>query len=118
MHGELESQVWLSVQKTCGVTAFEALIQRAVDSFKRHPGFDPLVRLHASHIGQLGFQVLRDVLRSRGVRYEYSADIPGYLELRSRLKEHIRCQLQEYLVRGGHSTEDMQEDQLGRDLGL
>lgn len=118
MHGELESQVWLSVQKTCDVTAFEALIQRAVDSFKRHPGFDPLVRLHASHIGQLGFQVLRDVLPSRGVRYEYSADLPGYLELRSRLKEHIRCQLQEYLVRGGHSTEDMQEDQLGRDLGL
>lgn len=118
MHGELESQVWLSVQQSCDVTAFEALIQRAVDSFKRHPGFDPLVRLHVSDIGPLGVQVLRAVLRQRGLHPESGIDVPGYLELRSRLKDHLRCQLQWYLVKGGHATEEIQEDQLHRDLGL
>jgi hypothetical protein len=38
--------------------------------------------------------------------------------LRSRLKHHIRCQLQQYLVSAGHSTEEMRQDQLPRDLGL
>lgn len=118
MHNELESQVWLSVQQTCDATAFEALILRAVDSFKRHPGFDPLVRLHASDIGPQGIQVLRAVLRQRGLHPESCVDVPGYLELRSRLKDHLRCQLQWYLVRGGHATEEIQEDQLHRDLGL
>ncbi|TPG73728.1 hypothetical protein EAH74_32665 [Pseudomonas mandelii] len=118
MHSELESQVWLSVQQTGDATAFEALIQRAVDSFKRHPGFDPLVRLHASDIGPLGIQVLREVLRRRGRHPDSCDDVAGYLELRSRLKDHLRCQLQWYLVKGGHATEEIQEDQLHRDLGL
>jgi hypothetical protein len=47
MHSELESVVCLSVQKACDATAFESLIQRAVDSFKsvdsfkRDPGLIP-----------------------------------------------------------------------------
>ena len=118
MYGELESQVWRSAQQVCDATTFEALIQQAVNSFKRLPGYDPLLRLHASDIGLSGIQVLRDVLRSSGIRSEHCANLPGYLELRSRLKHHIRCQLQEYLVRGGHSTETMRQDQLDRDLGL
>ena len=118
MHSELESEVRLSVQQTCDAKTFEALIQRIVDSFKRHPGFDPLVRLHASDIGPLGVQVLRAVLRQRGLHPESCIDVPGYLELRSRLKDHLRSQLQWYLVKGGHATEVIQEDQLHRDLGL
>ena len=118
MHSEIESEVWLSVQQTCDAKTFEALIQRIVDSFKRHPGFDPLVRLHTSDIGPLGVQVLRAVLRQRGLHLESCIDVPGYLELRSRLKDHLRSQLQWYLVKGGHATEEIQEDQLHRDLGL
>jgi len=118
MHSELESEVWLSAQQACDATAFEALILRAVDSFKRHPGFDPLVRLHASDLGPLGVQVLRAVLRQRGLDPESCIDVPGYLERRSRLKDHLRSQLQWYLVKGGHATEEIQEEQLQRDLGL
>jgi hypothetical protein len=118
MQSELESEVWLSVQQTCDAKTFEALIQRIVDSFKRHAGFDPLVRLHASDIGTLGVQVLRAVLRQRGLHPESCIDVPGYLELRSRLKDHLRSQLQWYLVKGGHATEVIQEVQLHRDLGL
>jgi len=118
MHSELESQVWLTVQQVCDAATFEALILRAVDSFKRSPGYDPVLRLYASDIGQSGVQILRDVLHRCGIRFEHSADLPGYLELRSRLKHHIRCQLQQYLVSAGHSTEEMRQDQLARDLGL
>lgn len=118
MHSELESQVWLTVQQVCDAVTFEALLLRAVDSFKRSPGHDPVQRLHASDIGQSGVQILRDVLHRRGIRLEHGADLPGYLELRSRLKHHIRCQLQQYLVSGGYSTEEMLQDQLARDLGL
>lgn len=118
MQCELEFQVWRSVQRVCDAAMFEALIQQAVDSFKRPPRFDPLVRVHASNIGLSGFQILREVLHRRGIHSEDAALLSGYLELRSRLKDHIRCQLQDFLVRSGHSTEQMQEDQLARDLGL
>ena len=117
MHSELESQVWLSVQQVCDAVTFQALLLRAVDSFKRSPGYDPVLRLYESDIGQSGVQILRDVLHRRGIRLQ-GTDLPGCLELRSRLKHHIRCQLQQYLVSGGHSTEEMNQDQLARDLGL
>lgn len=55
------------------------------------------------------------MLRSRGIR---SDDLLGYLELRSRLKDHIHCKLLWHLVEGGHAGEEMREDQLYRDLGL
>ena len=41
MHSELESQVWLSVQQVCDAVTFQALLLRAVDSFKRSPGTTP-----------------------------------------------------------------------------
>lgn len=116
MHSELESVVCLSVQKAYDATAFESLIQRTVDSFKRDPGFDPLVRLHASETGSLGLQLLKAVLRQRGLHLEPCVDVPGCLQLRSRLRDHLRSEFQCYLVEGGHATEEIQEDQLGRDL--
>lgn len=118
MRGGLESQVWRSVQQACDVATFKALIQEAVDSFKRPPGLDPLARLHASDIGPLGIQVLSYVLRSRRISSEPTDGLPNYLELRSRLKDHIRCYLQWYLVNGEHVTDEILEDQLDRDLGL
>ncbi|WP_025109741.1 hypothetical protein [Pseudomonas sp. H1h] len=118
MHRELESVVWLLVQEACDAAAFEALIQQAVDSFKREPGFDPLVRLHTSDIGAVGVRVLAKALLQRGFKIEPFTDVCGYLQLRSRLSDHICSSLQEYLVNGGFATEEIQEDQLARDLGL
>jgi len=59
--------------------------------------------------------VLRDVLK----RYDiYSGQAEGYVELRSRLKVHLRGHLQLHLMEAGQATEEMKADQLGRDLGL
>ena len=118
MHSELESQVWLTAQQVCDAATFEALVLQAVCSFERRPGFDPCLRLDASGIGQFGLQVLRHVMQRRGICPENSADFPGYLELRSRLKDHIRWQLPWYLVESGHSSKEMRQDQRARDLGL
>lgn len=118
MESELESNVWRTVQQTCDAATFLQLIEQAVDSFKRPPGFDPLVRLHASEIGQPGIRVLQDVLRRRGVDAGLSTDVSGYLGLRSRLKEHLRYQLQWYLVERGLAVDELKEDLLGRELGL
>jgi len=118
MHSKLESVVWLTVQKVCDAAAFEALIRQAVDRFKRDPGFDPLVRLHVSDIGTLGIQVLGAELRHRGHDHQNFAGTSDYIQLRSRLRDHLYNELQWYLLTGGHAGEEIQVDQLERDLGL
>ena len=115
MENELEFKVWRSAQQACDAGAFVRLIEAAVSSFKREPGFDPIERLHASWIGSENIRVLRDVLK----RYDiYSGQAEGYVELRSRLKVHLRGHLQLHLMEAGQATEEMKADQLGRDLGL
>ncbi|MHC8378489.1 hypothetical protein ACYZT3_21555 [Pseudomonas sp. MDT1-16] len=115
MEQELELEVWRLAQQTCDTAAFVRLIEKAVDSFKRSPGYDPLLRLHISGIGAQSIRVLRDVMTRRDL---YAGPSASYIELRSRLKNHLRNQLQFHLVGAGQSTEKMQDDQLGRDLGL
>lgn len=115
MNRDLESNIWRVAQQRCAESAFLQLIEDAVSRYKRVPGFDPPDRLHASEIGLPGIEVLRDVLERHG----FYAGPPGsYVEIRSRLRAHLSYQLQLHLVSAGQATDDMKEDQLGRDLGL
>lgn len=115
MEQELELDVWRLAQQTCDTAAFVRLLEEAVGSFKREPGFDPNVRLHASGIGTESIGVLRDVMKRHDI---YAGPSAGYVELRSRLKMHLRDQLQLHLMKVGLATDEMKADQLGRDLGL
>lgn len=115
MEDELEIKVWRSAQQACDASAFVRLVEEAVGSFKRDPGFDPSVRLHASGIGTEGVRVLRDVLKRRDI---YADPTAGYVEIRSRLKMHLRRHLQWHLIETGLATDEMKDDYLGRDLGL
>lgn len=115
MEEEIELDVWRLAQQTCDSAAFVRLIEGAVDSFKRHPGLDHSVRLHASGIGVMGIKVLRDVLKRRDI---YADPTAGYVEVRSRLNMHLRDQLQLHLMKVGLASDEMKADQLGRDLGL
>ncbi|SDO46662.1 hypothetical protein SAMN04489798_3025 [Pseudomonas arsenicoxydans] len=115
MQQELEWDVWRFAQQTCDTAAFVRLLERAVGSFKREPGLDPTVRLFASGIGVENIRVLRDVMKRHDIYAGPSAD---YVELRSRLKMHLRDHLQLHLMKSGHATDAMKDDQLGRDLGL
>lgn len=115
MAEELELEVWRSAQQACDAAAFVRLVDEAVGSFKREPGFDPTVRLHASGIGTESIRVLRDVLERRDI---YAGPTAGYVEVRSRLNMHLRDQLQLHLMKVGLASDEMKADQLGRDLGL
>ena len=115
MDCELESQVWQMVQKTCDKSAFVMLIEAAFDSYRRAPGLDASVRLHASVIGVTGIEVLRSVMLARGLNH---AGSESYLQVRASLKTHLNYRLQKYLVNSGHAIDAMKEDQLGWDLGL
>jgi len=115
MEQKLEWDVWHLAQQACDTAAFVRLIEAAVGSFKRDPGFDPTVRLFASGIGTEGVRVLRDVLKRRDI---YAGPTAGYVELRSRLKMHLRRHLQWHLIEMGLATDEMKDDYLGRDLGL
>lgn len=56
-----------------------------MDCFNRLQGHDPRVRIHASEITHVGVQVLRDVLRRRGI----DSGIAGsYVEIRTQLILH------------------------------
>ncbi|RAI70904.1 hypothetical protein DOZ80_10575 [Pseudomonas fluorescens] len=115
MNRDLESSVWRLAQQRCAGSEFLQLIEDAVSRYKRVPGFDLHDRLHASEIGLPGVKVLRDVLE----RYGFDAGPPGsYVEIRSRLRAHLSYQLQWHLVSIGQATDEMKEDQLGRDLGM
>lgn len=115
MEDEIELKVWRLAQQTSDPVAFVRLVEEAVGSFKRDPGFDPTVRLHASWIGSENIRVLRDVLKRHDI---YAGQAEGYVELRSRLKMHLRHHLQWHLVKSGLATDEMKEDQLEKDLGL
>lgn len=65
MEQDLELNVWCLAQQACDTAAFGRLVEEAVGSFKKDPGFDPTVRLHASGIGTESIRVLRDVLKRR-----------------------------------------------------
>lgn len=67
MEQDLELNVWRLAQQACGTAAFVLLVDEAVRSFKREPGFDPTVRLHASWIGSENIRVLRDVLKRHDI---------------------------------------------------
>ncbi|MGE8068848.1 hypothetical protein [Pseudomonas sp. NPDC089569] len=115
MHNELESHVWLLVQKTCDQSMFAQLIDDAVCSYKRKPGLDTLVRLHASDVGLTCIRTLQDVLKLHGIDVGNSE---SYIELRLRLKTHLRDHVQWYLVENGIAGDALKDDQLAKDLGL
>ena len=115
MEDELECKVWRSAQQAFDAAAFVRLVEAAVGSFKRKPGFDPNVRLHASGIGTESISGLRDVMKRHEIDAGPSAD---YVELRSQLKIHLRGFLQQHLVKGDLASDEMKDDQLCRDLGL
>ncbi|MHA6234017.1 hypothetical protein [Pseudomonas fluorescens group sp. PF-69] len=115
MGEELEWKVWRLAQQTHDTAAFVRLLEEAVGSFKRAPGFDPSVRMHASGIGVECIRVLQDVLKRRDI---YAGPSVDYVELRSQLKMHLRDFLQQHLVKGDFATDELNDDLLCRDLGL
>jgi hypothetical protein len=110
MEDEIEFKVWRSAQQACSKVSFARLLEEAVASFKRVPGLDPIVRLHASVIGAESIRVLRDADIDAG-------PFASHVELRPRLRMHLRDHLQSHLMKLGFASDAMKTDQLERDRG-
>lgn len=115
MEDEIESQVWRTAQQACSKVSFARLLEEAVASFKRVPGLDPIVRMHASGIGSESIRVLRDALKRHHID---AGQTESYVALRSRLRMHLRDHLQLHVMKIGFASGAMKADQLDRDLGL
>lgn len=115
MYREREVAIWRSVYEVCGAPTFVRLIEEALDGYNRVPRHDWPTRLHVSEVALPCVQVLQCVVSSRGL---YSSISEDYIEIGSRLTDHLCQQLQWHLVFNELGTDEMKEDQLGRDLGL
>lgn len=115
MEDEIESQVWRTAQQACSKVSFARLLEEAVASFKRVPGLDPIVRLHASRIGAESIRVLRDALKHHDID---AGPTESYVELRSRLRIHLRDHLQLHVIKMSFASDELKADLLERDLGL
>lgn len=115
MYRERDLAIWCSVYETCGVTEFVRLVEEALTSYKRVPIYDWPTRVHVSELGLPCVQVLQNVVSSRDL---YASVSENYIEIGSRLTNHLRQQLQWHLVVNDLASDEMKEDQLGMDLGL
>lgn len=115
MYRERDMAIWRSVYEKFGVTTFVSLIEAALDSYKPIPRVDWPTRVTVSELGLPFVQVLQNVVSSRDLYASISED---YIEIGSRLTNHLSYQLQWHLVVNDLATEHMKEDQLVRDLGL
>ncbi|MCM2460300.1 hypothetical protein HGO40_07290 [Pseudomonas sp. CG7] len=115
MYRERDLAIWYSVYETCGVTEFVRLVGEALNSYKRVPIYDWPTRVHVSELGLPCVQVLQNVVSGRDL---YASISENYIEIGSRLTNHLSHQLQWHLVVNDLATDEMKEDQLGMDLGL
>lgn len=115
MESTIEERVWRMATRLLG-SHMQTCLEDALETFKRVPGFDELTRLHGSEVGEEGACALRNALTARGIRHRGAAG--GYVEIRSRLRLHLRRHLQSKLIQAGKATEAMSEDYFAHDLGL
>lgn len=95
----------------------QALVEEGIGSFQRQPGLDSPTRLHEADIGHQALTALRDAL---AVRHQLGAGSSNlrYVEIRSRLRQHLTRHLQWHLIQTGLVGETDWEDYLASDLGL
>lgn len=115
---EIEAAVWSLAQKHYGSDEHRILVNSVLDNFRRKPGLDSPVLLHASSLARR---------RRRCCGRYYTAE-PGYsasLEDASRfvsLRQGVRVDLlraiQSRLLQDGFADVAVKEDFLGWELGL
>jgi hypothetical protein len=54
MDYSLESKIWYEAQATFAGEAFDRVVEHAVSSYRRRPGYTSEERLHAADIGENG----------------------------------------------------------------
>ena len=93
----LEQDVWRVAQVVYGAQAFEQLLEQALDTYRRRPGYSPSTRLHENLIGQRALRFLS--LNAYGERRPQVAAVAhGYVEVRMVFRMHLSRYLLRHLV--------------------
>lgn len=117
MDYSLESTIWKEAQATFSGQGFADVVELAVSSYRRRPGYSGIERVYASDVGQSGLQVLRYALRHVD-HLPPDEPLPGYVCVRAPLRAHIYFFLESQIVRAGVASEMVTEDHLARALNL
>jgi hypothetical protein len=116
LENDIEGRIWRKAGEVFG-TGLQSILAEALRSFKRQPGLDEPTRIHASQISPFGLQMLGDAMAACHGDVNAPGDI-GYLNIRSRLRAHLRRHLQWQLMHVLESGDELSEDYLATDLGL
>jgi hypothetical protein len=117
MDDDIEAKVWRQALHIFGAARVGAIVQTALANFRRLPGYDPMVRVHESQVGQDGLAILGQALQhtSPGIPACHDA---RFVTLRYRLHLHLNHVLQWHVVQSAQASDGVLEDQVARDLGL
>ena len=113
---DLEGRIWRKAAEVFGA-GLQELLEEGLYSFKRQPGLDHPMRLHVSHIGTSGMQALRGAMTSH-IAATDAAQSDEYVNVRSRLRTHLRRHLQWQLMQSSEFADEAGEDYFAEDLGL
>ena len=120
MDYSLESMIWKEAQATFSGEAFTDVVELAVSSYRRRPGYSGTERVYVSDVGQAALQALRYALRHVEHVDHLPRDepLPGCISVRAALRAHIYYFLESQVVRAGVASEMIMEDHLARALNL
>lgn len=113
---DIEVAIWRRAHAVFPEAMLTQLISQALMNYKRAPGLDHEVRLHASQIGTQALRLLQEALSEGMISQKVSG--ASFVTLRYQVSQHIARALQWRLVQSGHADEVVVEDQFARDLGL
>lgn len=115
---DIESAVWSIAQKHYGPDTFHIFVSDALDNFKRTPGLDTPVRLHASSVGADATLMLWALLHSRAWVLSSREDASQFVSLRQGVRVHLLRSIQFRLLQDGCADDAVTEDFLSWELGL
>jgi hypothetical protein len=115
---EIEAAVWSLAQEHYEPDELRILVSSALDNFRRKPGLDSPVRLHASSIGTRATQMLWGLLHSRTWVLSSQEDASQFVSLRQGVRVHLLRAIQSRLLQDGFADVAVKEDFLGWELGL
>lgn len=112
----IEHEVWRLMQQHFPCE-FGDVLEQALASYRRMPGYTPLTRLHREQVGADGIQVLIEALRKRPHSH---AEIrtPDYVQLRFSLRAHLCRYLLGHLIHATVAPEPLLEAYLALEVGL
>jgi len=113
---DFEGRIWREAADVFGA-GLQKLLEEGLNSYECQPGLDHPMRLHVSHIGTFGMQALRIAMTAHLAATD-AAQCDKYVNVRSRLRTHLRRHLQWQLMQSGKSVDEATEAYFAEDLGL